>query len=145
MIKIEHSIVINRPVEDVFAVVTNLENNPKWGSGLLEAVKTSDGPIGVGTTWRLVRKVLGQRLEAESEVTEYELNRNYVQRSKSPFPVEVRQTYEAVEGGTRISITLEAEPGGFFKLAEPLLKSTAKRDIDAEFANLKDLMEAHAL
>ena len=145
MIKIEHSIVINRPVEDVFAVVTNLENNPKWGSGLLEAVKTSEGPIGVGTTWRLVRKVLGQRLEAESEVTEYELNRNYVQRSKSPFPVEVRQTYEAVEGGTRITITLEAEPGGFFKLAEPLLKSTAKRDIDVEFANLKDLMEAHAL
>jgi len=145
MIKIEHSIVINRPIEEVFAVVTNLENNPKWGSGLLEAVKTSDGPIGVGTTWRLVRKVLGQRLEAESEVIEYELNRNYVQRSKSPFPVEVRQTYEAVEGGTRISITLEAEPGGFFKLAEPLLKSTAKRDIDAEFSNLKDLMEAHAL
>jgi uncharacterized membrane protein len=145
MIKIEHGIVINRPIEEVFAVVTNLENNPKWGSGLLEAVKTSDGPIGVGTTWRLVRKVLGQRLEAESEVIEYELNRNYGQRSKSPFPVEVRQTYEAVEGGTRISITLEAEPGGFFKLAEPLLKSTAKRDIDAEFANLKDLMEAHAL
>jgi len=145
MIKIEHGIVINRPIEEVFAVVTNLENNPKWGSGLLEAVKTSDGPIGVGTTWRLVRKVLGRRLEAESEVIEYELNRNYVQRSKSPFPVEVRQTYEAVEGGTRISITLEAEPGGFFKLAGPLLKSTAKRDIDAEFANLKDLMEAHAL
>ena len=145
MIKVEHSIVINRPVEEVFAVVTNVENNPKWGSGLLEAVKTSEGPIGVGTTWRLVRKVLGQRLEAESEVTEYELNRNYVQRSKSPFPVEVRQTYEAVEGGTRITITLEAEPGGFFKLAEPLLKSTAKREIDAEFANLKDLMEGHAL
>ena len=140
MIKVEHSIVINRPVEEVFSVVTNVENNPKWGSGLLEAVKTSDGPIGVGTTWRLVRKVIGQRLEAESEVTEYELNRNYVQRSKSPFPVVVRQTYEAVEGGTRITITSEAEPGGFLKLAEPLLKSTAKRDIDAEFANLKDLM-----
>ncbi len=145
MIKVEHSIVINRPVEEVFAVVTDVENNPKWGSGLLEAVKTSEGPIGVGTTWRLVRKVLGQRLEAESEVTEYELNRNYVQRSKSPFPVEVRQTYEAVEGGTRITITVEAEPGGFFKLAEPLLKITAKREIDTEFANLKDLMEARAL
>ena len=145
MIKIEHSIVINRPIEEVFAVVTNVENNPKWGSGLLKAVKTSDGPIGVGTTWRLVRKVLGQQLEAEVEVTEYELNRNYVQRSKSPFPGAVRQTYEAVEDGTRISIILEAEPGGLFRLAEPLLKSTFKRDIDAEFANLKDLMEAHAL
>ena len=145
MFKIETSTVINRPVEEVFAVVTNVENNPKWGSGLIEAIKTSDGPIGVGTTWRLVRKFLGQRIEGESEVTEYELNRNYVQKARSPFPVEIRQTYEAVEGGTRVNIALEAEPGGFFKLAEPLLKVTAKRDLDAEFANLKDLMEAHAL
>jgi len=145
MIKIEHSIFINRPVEEVFAAYTNLENHPKWHPGILEAVKTPDGPIGVGTTWRIARKVLGVQRLQESEVTEYKLNRNYVHRSKSPFPVEVRQTYEAVEGGTRITVTVEAEPGGFFKLAEPLLKSMSKRDIDAGFANLKELMEAHAL
>ena len=40
--------------------------------------------------------------------------------------------------------TIEAEPGGFFKLAEPLL-TIAKRQFQNDLDNLKDLTEAHAL
>jgi hypothetical protein len=40
---------------------------------------------------------------------------------------------------------MEAEPGGFFKLAEPLFQSYTKRTVETEFADLKELMEAHAL
>jgi uncharacterized membrane protein len=146
MIKIEVSTVINRPVEEVFAVVSNVENNPKWSSAFLEAEQTSGEPIGVGTTWHVVQKALGQRMEGEIEVTEYEPNRKCTQQGKSgPIPTEVRQTFEPVKGGTRVSFTLEAEPGGFFKLAEPLVKTMGKRQIEGDLANLKDLMEAHAL
>ncbi len=145
MLKIESSIVINRPVDEVFAVLSNIENNPKWSSGFLEAKKTSQGPIGVGTTWRAVQKALGQRIETEAEVTEYEPNRKCTQRGKSPFPVKVQMTFESVEGGTRVNLRLEGEPGGFFKLAQPLVANMAKRNIEGDLANLKDLMEAHAL
>jgi uncharacterized membrane protein len=146
MLKIESNIVINRPIEEVFAVLSNFENNPKWSSAFLEAKKTSEGPIGVGTTWRGVAKALGQRIETELECTEYEPNRKCAQKSKSrPFPTEVRQTFEPVEGGTQLGVILQAEPGGFFKLAEPLVNSILKRGIETDFANLKDLMEAHAL
>ena len=41
--------------------------------------------------------------------------------------------------------TLEAEPGGFFKLAEPLVIAMAKRSFQGDLDNLKDLMEADAL
>lgn len=34
MMKIEHSVVINRPIEGVFAYVTKPENTPKWQSGI---------------------------------------------------------------------------------------------------------------
>jgi hypothetical protein len=54
-------------------------------------------------------------------------------------------TFESVAGGTRVDLILEGEPGGFFKLAEPVLVNLAKRQFDAALANLKDLMEAHAL
>jgi len=30
MVKLEISAVINRPVEEVFAVLSNRENEPKW-------------------------------------------------------------------------------------------------------------------
>jgi uncharacterized membrane protein len=146
MVKVENSIVINRPLEEVFAFVSNFENNPKWSTAFLEAQKTSEGPIGVGTTWRFVQRFLGQRIEGEVELTEYEPNRKFAGKSKSgPIPAEVRQTFEPVEGGTQISFVLEAEAGGFFKLAEPLVARMAKRQNESDFANLKDLMEAQAL
>lgn len=44
------STTIKRPVEDVFAVIGNVENSPKWSSAALEAKQTSPGPMGVGTT-----------------------------------------------------------------------------------------------
>ena len=146
MLKIEISAVIHRPVEEVFAVASNPETYSKWSPGLIEVKRISEGPVGVGTTWRLVRQALGQRLEGDLELTEYEPNLKFTLDSKSrPFPGEARWTFDVVEGGTRVSVVLQAEPGGFFKLAEPLLRSFTKGTMETELANLKDLMEAHAL
>jgi uncharacterized membrane protein len=146
MAKIETSIVVNRPLEEVFAFTTNLENQLKYQPRLLEAKKTSEGPIGVGTTWRLVGKVLGQRMEFEQQCTEYELNRKFAGRPRSgPFALEERRTYEQVEGGTRFNLTFDFQPRGFMKLAEPLLVSMLKRQAETDLMNLKKLMETNVL
>ena len=146
MARIETSIVINRPLEEVFAFTTDLENQPKYQPRLLEAKKTSEGPIGLGTTWRLVGKVLGQRMEFEQQCIEYEPNRKFVGRPRSgPFPLEERRTYEQVQGGTRFNLTFDFQPRAFMKLAEPLFVRMLKRQAEADLANLKNLMEAHVL
>jgi len=146
MAKADITTTIKRPLEDVFAVLSNPESSPTWSSSSIESKKTSAGPIGVGTTWRSVSKFLGRRIETEMEMTEFEPNRMFASRSKSgPFPLQATVTFERVEGGTRVDATIEAEPGGFFKLAEPLIVSIAKRQFQSDFDNLKDLMEANAL
>ena len=146
MNKIELSTMINRPVEEVFAVLSNPENYPKWISTSREAKITSQGPIGVGTRYRAVATFLGRRIETEVEFTEYEPNRKIAQKSISgPFPAENSSTFERVDGGTRVTLTLRGEVGGFFKLAEPLLVSMLKRQSEADLANFKDLMESGAL
>ena len=143
MARFDVSTTIKRPVEDVFAVMSNVENNPKWSSVALEAEQTSPGPIGVGTTARVVAKVLGRRMESDFEVTEFEPNRKFVSQSKSgPFPLQLSVTFEPIEGGTRVNTTIEGEPGGFFKLAEPLVQRAIKREMEANFATLKDILEA---
>jgi uncharacterized membrane protein len=145
MATLEFSIVVNRPIEEVFAFVSNPENVPKWSSLSREVKITSAGPIGVGTTYRSVVAFLGRRIEGETEITEYQPNRSLAEKSKSgPFPVENRTTFERVDGGTRVNFTAVAEPGGFFKLAEPLLVGMIKRQFEADFANVKDLLESHA-
>jgi len=147
MARAEGSTTIKRPIEEVFAVLSDLSNNSKWVSGIVEAPKKiSDGPIGVGTTWHTIAKFLGRRIESDTEITEFEANRKITSTSKSgPFPTTFEITLEPVAGGTRVNQIIEAEPGGFFKLAEPLLVTMARRQFQNDLDNLKDLMEAHAL
>jgi len=59
------STTIQRPVEDVFAVMSNPANDHRWSSAVVEAELTSPGPVGVGTTAHYVGKTLGRRYEAE--------------------------------------------------------------------------------
>lgn len=142
----EVSTTIKRPVGDVFAVVSDPESSPKWSSSALESTKTSEGPIGVGTTSRSVSKFLGRRIDTEMEVTEFEPNRRFTVRGTSgPFPLQATVTFEGSDGETRVDAIIEAEPGGFFKVAEPLIVSIAKRQFQSDFDNLRDLMEANAL
>ena len=146
MLKIETSTMINRPVEEVFAVVSNHENYPKWSPGVLEVKKTSSGSIGLRTIWRSVSERLGRRRETESEIVEYEPNRKVTRQHTQGMPVRDRFTFEkASGGGTQVVETIEAEPDGLFKLATPFLEPLLKRQLEAALTNLKELMEAHSL
>ena len=140
------STAIKRPVEDVFSVLSDPANDPTWSSAVVEAEQTSPGPIGVGTTARFVSKLLGRRIETDWEITEFEPNHRFVALSKSrPFPLQVSMNFESAEGGTRVSVTYEAEPGGFLKLTVPLFVIMGKRQLQSALDNLKGLMEAKAL
>jgi uncharacterized protein YndB with AHSA1/START domain len=145
MSKIEVSTIINRPVEEVFAVLSNEENRPKWSTTTIEVKKTSVGPIGAGTTWRGVDRIFGRRMERESVFTEYEPPRKITQKSTSgPVPFEVQLMYEPVEAGTRVIVIAEAQPRGLFKLAGPLLMRLRKRQFANDLANVKAMIEADA-
>ena len=143
MTKLEASVVINRPTEEVFAYITDIKKLSEWMSDLVEAKQTSEGPVGVGTTISAVANPLGRRAESTQEVTEYEPNRKFAFKSTSG-PVESKDEYtlESVAGGTKLTRVAEAKMGGFFKLAEPLAVRMMRRQFETNFANLKDLLEA---
>jgi uncharacterized protein YndB with AHSA1/START domain len=146
MARIEINLVINRPVEEVFDFVSNSENLPRWRSTSLEVKKTSAGPIGVGSTFRGHFTFLGRQFDGNVVVTAHEANHVFVSKmAEGPFPLETGYTLQAAENGTHITFTVEGEPGGFFKLAEPLVVSLAKRSYEADLHNLKDLLEAQAV
>ena len=145
MAKVEASVVINRPVDEVFAYMADVRNWSQWNSGMLEGEQTSEGPMGVGTTFRGVNQFMGRRMEWTSEVSEYEPNRKMGQKITSgPMSIEQSLTFEPVEGGTRFTLVGEGETGGFFKLAEPIVNRTMQRQMEGNLANLKDILEAQA-
>jgi uncharacterized protein YndB with AHSA1/START domain len=149
MATMEISVVINRPVAEVCAYLNDVGNWADWRSDVLEAEQMSEGPVGVGTTLRLVMQWMGRRDETTLEVTEYEPNRKLKYWGTSGAgSAEHTYTFEPVEGGTRLTFVAEAEIGGSVKrlygLAEPILMRMAKRHMEGSFANLKDILEAQA-
>jgi uncharacterized protein YndB with AHSA1/START domain len=145
MARMEGSVVINRPVDEVFAYVADVRNWPQWNSSMQEGEQTSTGPVGVGTTCQGVSQFLGRRMEWTSEITEYEPNRKMGQKITSgPMSIEQSLTLVPVEDGTRFTLVGEGEMGGFFKLADPIVNRAMQRQMEGNLANLKDILEAQA-
>ncbi len=142
MIKVEQSIVINRPVEEVFAFVADQTNAPRWQSGLMEVRRTTAGPPGIGTRHTFVRRFVGRRLEASNEYTAYEPNTMVAFKSISD-PMDFAAGYPTTptEGGTELSGWIEMQPKGFAGLTEPLIAASLRRDVQAALVTLKKLLE----
>jgi uncharacterized protein YndB with AHSA1/START domain len=142
MIRVEHSVTIDRPPSEVFTYMCDADKLPEWQSTALEARWETTGPIAVGSRAVEVRKFLGRRMESRMEVTAFEQDRELSFRVlDGPVQFQVIQKLEAVDGGTRIDVVLEGEPGGFFKLAEPLVARAAKRQLEGDSATMKDILE----
>jgi uncharacterized protein YndB with AHSA1/START domain len=142
--RLEESVEINRPVEEVFSYVANPENLPEWSGLVLEVHKETQGQPEEGDRFTTVAKFLGRRFETPFERRAYEPNRRYTDRAAGgPIPdQDWTYTFEEVSGGTRLTRAAEGEPGGFFRLAGPLLERAGRRQIRADLGNLKDLLEA---
>ncbi len=89
MLKLEISCEIRRPVEEVFAYGTDPAKASEWRSGMLESRADPPGPIRVGSKIHTVLRFLGRRIEGTAEVTELVPNRQLVQKTTSPFPLEL--------------------------------------------------------
>ncbi|HEU5342829.1 MAG TPA: SRPBCC family protein [Ktedonobacterales bacterium] len=142
------SVVIARPVEEVFAFVTDARNNPQWqaSSGLRRTEQIPEEPVGVGTRITEVWRFMGIESESVGEVTEYSPNRTYTRRSiRGGSPIKQGTlSFEVVEGGARVVAQLTVEAGGLFAIAEPLLASNIQRSFETGFAQLKALLERQA-
>lgn len=143
MITIERSIFINRPPEDVFDFMSDPTNDVKWRDSAVSAEWTSEAPHGVGSTLRSVDKILGREMESAAEIIAWDRPNLWGQKSVGgPMPFEMTVKFEAKGQGTQLTLSGSAEPGGFFKLAEGLVRKQLLNQFDTDLNGLKRVMEA---
>jgi len=136
------SIVIQRPLEIVFAMVSNYQNSALWVSGALEHQKITPGPIGVGTVIRTRGRFMGQQVEATRTVVAYEPPMRYAFRSAyQQVPFTTLFVFEAIPNGTRLTATVEGEPTGLYKAAMPLIFNLIRQQMEGDLRRLKKLLE----
>ena len=143
--RIQETVLIDRPAEDIFAFLDHPENHPKFVPGMLEFKKLSPGPLGqVGATVRGVRRFLGWRMELPYEITEYKPNSRLAMEG-AMGPVRFNDGYilEALEGsGTRVRFWLELKLTGLMKLARPFAVWQGRIHANETLTNLKKALEA---
>ena len=143
MPKIENSLVINAPIEKVWAYLDDISNASKYSESVIEAKKLTDGPTAIGTKYLYVAKFMGQKMETKGEITAHDPPHKSAWKGvDSPFPMQGATELESVAGGTRVTQRVDATPGGFFKLAEPLLMKQFQSQGDADLTKLKQILEA---
>lgn len=141
MLRLEISLHIDRPVAEVFNYLNDPAKMPEWNSTMEEAT-ASETPVKAGTRIHTRVRGLGRTIEGTLEVVEYEPNKRVAWKSDEPFPLKGSYTFQAENGGTRLVAAAEAEPGGFFKLGEPILARIVKKQLQAQFDTAKELLEA---
>ncbi len=132
-----NSITIGRPVQEVFRFVADFVNMSKWNYYVVEVSKVTLGPIGVGTTFRQLRKTDTQ----EYKVIEFEPDRRVAIEMLPPAPaLLMRFTFEPAGSSTSLTDEWELKGGllGLFgSLAAGRVKSAAAENLD----KLKQLLE----
>jgi uncharacterized protein YndB with AHSA1/START domain len=145
MLRAEESVVVQRPIDEVFAYFTDPATLPEWQASALEAQLEGEGPMRAGSRAVETRKFLGRRMESTMEVLEYEPPRRFtIKTSAGPVPFQVTSDLSEEDGGTLVRSVVEGEPGGFFRLAEPLVVRAVERELRNNLATLKDVLEARA-
>ena len=138
------SIVIRRPVADVYAYMDDIHREREWQPNLREWEQIPPGPVRVGTRKRYVSDFLGRKLTNVYRVTELEPGVRVVQATEpgSSADVTSQVTWEALEEGTRVTIRVEARPSGLLRLLpEAVLESATRAELQSSLERLRACLE----
>lgn len=128
--EIEAAVIVDRPVDEVFARWSEVERYPEWFGMTVERRKVTEGPLRVGTMYHAVDKLPpGRRVEATLEITAYQPNELMAARLSKPLDTTWEARFEGTNGSTRMTFRAVANPSGVQGLFAPLLTGWARRQL----------------
>ena len=141
MLNFSADLKVNRPVDKVFAWLTNAANQGKFDKSSLKMEVLTPGPWRTGSQFRELRDLGGRKTEVLSEIAELKPNHRFVIRSKTgPGWIGI-WSFEPEGAGTRLHWTGQVTMKGFARLLEPLIGRQMRSQIDQQFAQLPHLIE----
>jgi carbon monoxide dehydrogenase subunit G len=146
MSAVTNRITIRRPVEDVFAVLTDVENTGTWFPGDVQERWTTPPPHGVGSTRHAVVNMMGRRTENDAVVTEYQPpTRAVMQGTSGNAPFVATLTFAPDGEGTRVEVTTDITFRGAMRLLAPFVMAVYGRGWERGLATLQSMMESGEL
>ena len=141
------SLVIDRPVEDVWDYMTDISNMPRWEDSGAVWKQMSEGPIEVGTPIQSTITFLGRPVTFDLRVTEFERHRTFSVEAVAGRTRGTKVSYLLTPVGdrkTRLSRVTDARFHGIAKLLQPFVGPITQRTGALEARNLKRIMETQS-
>jgi uncharacterized membrane protein len=144
MVRVDHEVVVNRPVEEVFDYLTNIEALGEWQSSVVDARRVTDGPVRTGTRFIESRHLMGRSIESTVEVTEHAPPERFTVRVlDGPVRFTVAHSFDRLDASTRLRVHAEGESHGLAaRMAGPMIARRAKQEFETDFARLKQVLES---
>ena len=146
MAKIQESVMIDRPVEEVWKFLDDISNLTKWNPQVLEPRQTSAGPVGVGATAEFGAKMRNSTTTISMRITEYEPNRRFsFEHTSGPLKGTTESdSWENIDGKTKFTRTGDLKFRGFYKLVGPFVTPGWRKDVVSSLDNVKHILETEA-
>jgi len=128
MIRLKQTIVVDRPIHDVFQYAGDFENVEQWDPGVSESKKITPGPLDVGTAYSVVVKSGPLRIPMRYTVTEYAPpNKVVLEGNGKRISALDSITLEERSNGTEVAYTADLSFSGPLASAEPMMKGILDR------------------
>jgi len=139
MHRVERSAEIAATPAEIYAFLSDPANLPGWQTGIVSAERTSPLPIRGGSTARVVRELMGQRIAADITVVEAEPDRRLVLTSKvSGIGVTAALELTPRASGTLVAFSMEIRAENVFMAPiEGMVAGGAEQELDSSLARLE--------
>lgn len=146
MATIETSVNIQKPAEQVFEFLTNLDNQKKLSS-YITGIEAS-GPVQLGTKYKIETTSMGHKNVTNNEVIAFEPNKKLgVKTFAAPPASDVTNTYllDTAGDGTKLTLQMDAvlTPAGMPNVPglEDMMKKQMIAGLEATLNTMKKLIE----
>jgi uncharacterized protein YndB with AHSA1/START domain len=136
-----NDLVINRPADEVFRYLADLENLPRWNYAIAETQKVSPGSPAQGTVYQQTR-TLPRPMQETLEISRYEPDR-LLAVTGGFGDLEGTSTYtlESNGGTTKLTNEIELVGRGLFRAFSALATANVRRAVAQNLTVLKNLLE----
>jgi carbon monoxide dehydrogenase subunit G len=145
MYRIEESVPIDRPPEQVWASIADYSFDLQWRRGITEMTPDPPGPPAPGSRIHEVLKLAGRRFTTDSTVGEVDPGVSYsFAGAGTSGDIRGRRTVMPKPGGdgSVFTYTIELEPRGTARALGPLLVPLLRSGLQKDLKRLKALLEA---
>lgn len=145
MAKASASVVIHKPVQEVFEYTASPVNGPAFIPNLNENSNIQPEQAGVGQTFDWRFNMAGVDLRGKAEVTEYEAPHKAKIVSTGDSSSTWIYSFQEEDGGTKVTLDVEYEiaDSAVKKLADKLVvEQLNQRSAEQSLENLKTILES---